>query len=90
MGITRSDFAPSVEPIEKGLSTNRPSNPVEGRVRYETDTDELVVYNGSTWTGVGGGGDTVESTDVTNIVVLSQAAYDALSPPDATTLYIIT
>jgi hypothetical protein len=89
MGITRSDFAPSVEPIEKGLSTNRPSNPVEGRVRYETDTDELVVFNGSTWNAVGSGGG-VQSSDVTDIVVLSQAAYDALSPPDPTTLYIIT
>lgn len=29
-------------------------------------------------------------TGATNIVILSQAAYDALSPPDANTLYIIT
>jgi hypothetical protein len=31
----------------------------------------------------------VISTDVTDIVQITQAAYDALSPPDADTLYVI-
>jgi hypothetical protein len=53
MGITRNDFAPGTEPVERGLSTRRPTNPVEGRIRYETDTDELVTYNGSTWNVAG-------------------------------------
>jgi len=30
-------------------STTRPSTPVEGQVVYETDTDRLMVYNGSSW-----------------------------------------
>jgi hypothetical protein len=32
----------------------------------------------------------VKSTDVTQIVALTQAAYDALGTPDANTLYVIT
>lgn len=32
----------------------------------------------------------VSSSDVTDIVSLSQTEYDALSPPDANTLYLIT
>jgi hypothetical protein len=31
----------------------------------------------------------VQSADVATIVVLTQAAYDALAPPDPDTLYII-
>lgn len=37
--------------------------------------------------GVAEGG--VTSDDITDIVVITQAAYDALSPPVATTLYVI-
>lgn len=36
-----------------------------------------------------GTSDAVSSTDVTTIVVITQAAYDALSPPDPETLYLI-
>ena len=32
----------------------------------------------------------VTSATINQIVVLTQAAYDALSPPDANTLYVIT
>jgi hypothetical protein len=40
--------------------------------------------------GVGGGGaGNIIGTGVTNIVTLTQAAYDALTTPNATTLYII-
>jgi hypothetical protein len=60
MGITRRDFSPGYEPVERGLSTNRPANPVEGRIRLETDTDELVIYSAGSWATVypapGGGG----------------------------------
>lgn len=38
--------------------------------------------------GTGSGG--VQSDDVTSIVELSQAAYNALSPKDSETLYLIT
>lgn len=35
-------------------STNRPSTPFDGQVISETDTDRLVVYNGSAWGSYGG------------------------------------
>lgn len=34
-------------------SGTRPSAPTEGRVIYETDTDKLMVYTGSSWSEVG-------------------------------------
>lgn len=34
-------------------SSNRPANPYDGMMIYETDTDLVKVWNGSTWAGVG-------------------------------------
>lgn len=34
-------------------STSRPSTPFDGQVIYETDTNVLAVYNGSSWVTVG-------------------------------------
>lgn len=60
--ITRADFAPGVEPIEIGTSSDRPTlSPggsqaaqlTEGRYRHETDTDTLYFWDGSAWTQVG-------------------------------------
>jgi hypothetical protein len=31
------------------LSTSRPANPFDGQVIYETDTDTVLVYEGSSW-----------------------------------------
>jgi len=31
------------------LSTNRPANPFDGMMIYETDTDKVLVWNGSAW-----------------------------------------
>lgn len=31
-------------------STTRPASPFEGQMIYETDTDKILVYNGSAWT----------------------------------------
>ena len=39
--------------------------------------------------GGGGGGVTSSNNTVTDIIAITQAAYDALTPPDATTLYIV-
>lgn len=30
-------------------SSTRPANPFDGQVAYETNTDEIIVYNGSKW-----------------------------------------
>ena len=43
--------------------------------------------------GGGGGGtdpDAVHSVDVSTLRVMTQAAYDALDPPDPSTLYVLT
>ena len=30
-------------------SSNRPASPFEGQMIYETDTDKVLVYNGTAW-----------------------------------------
>ena len=52
---------------------------------FETDTNKVYFWNGS-WTQI----PVAPSGDVYDVVSLSQAEYDALSPPVATTLYLIT
>lgn len=46
MGITNASngFRPGV-----CTSTTRPTTPFEGQMIYETDTDKVLVYNGSAW-----------------------------------------
>ena len=41
--------------IKPGVVTTatRPSSPYEGQAIYETDTDSLLVYNGTSWIGAG-------------------------------------
>lgn len=36
-------------------STTRPSSPTEGQVIYETDTNRYYGWNGTIWSGIGGG-----------------------------------
>ena len=45
----------SVEHIDIVTSTTRPSAPSEGQIIYETDTNLYFGWNGSAWTGIGGG-----------------------------------
>jgi len=49
MGL--SNYLPSSRLIQPGVctSTTRPASPFEGQVIYETDTDKMLVYNGSAW-----------------------------------------
>lgn len=48
MGISAGQGVPSLRP---GVctSTTRPTNPFEGQMIYETDTDMLALWNGSAW-----------------------------------------
>ncbi len=51
MGITQNTGASSL--IKPGVIDNtaaRPASPYEGQVIYQKDTDELLAYNGSSWT----------------------------------------
>lgn len=49
MGL--SNYIPSSRLAQPGVctSTTRPASPFEGQVIYETDTDKVLVYNGSAW-----------------------------------------
>jgi hypothetical protein len=46
-----SNYLPSSRLIQPGVCTSstRPASPFEGQVIYETDTDKVLVYNGSAW-----------------------------------------
>lgn len=49
MGL--SNYLPSSRLIQPGVctSTSRPASPFEGQCIFETDTDRLLVWNGSAW-----------------------------------------
>lgn len=89
---------------DSGTLANRATHDAaaKGYVYAVTDGTDLVIYikksatsgdwsSGFTWRGPAGN-DGVQSSNatVTDIVRLTQAAYDALVPPSATTFYIIT
>ena len=48
MGVSAAQGSAGLKP---GVctSTTRPSNPYEGQMIYETDTDKVLVYNGTAW-----------------------------------------
>ena len=41
--------------ISKGTTAERPVSPVEGQIRYNTDTDQFEGYQGGAWGQLGGG-----------------------------------
>jgi len=55
-----------------------------GGVIYNTDQSNLNVYNGTSWDTI------INSSAITRVSTITQAAYNALSPPSASTLYVIT
>ena len=71
-------------------STTRPAAPYEGQAVYETDTNKTLIYNGTAWVIFNdpNAASVVTSDDISTIVKLTQAEYDALTP-DANTLYVI-
>lgn len=58
----------------------------KGEVGYETDTGRRKIGVGSAWNSTDYA---LIGTGIDNVVALTQAEYDALTP-DATTLYVIT
>jgi len=48
MGVSAAQGSAGLKP---GVctSTTRPSNPFEGQMIYETDTDKVLIYNGTAW-----------------------------------------
>lgn len=47
--IVAGDFAAGAKPVVICTSSTRPGSSVEGQVIYETDTDQIRVYNGTSW-----------------------------------------
>jgi hypothetical protein len=49
MGL--SNYLPSSRLIQPGVctSTTRPASPFEGQCIFETDTDRMLIWNGSSW-----------------------------------------
>jgi hypothetical protein len=45
---------------------NPPSNPVAGQIYYDTDTNQITVWNGTAWVSLAAGGDV--STQITNAI----------------------
>jgi hypothetical protein len=64
-------FIPDSRGILTVTSETRPFEPDEGLVIYETDTDQVLVWNGLEWAEISGGGATVafqeEQPDVTDL-----------------------
>jgi hypothetical protein len=54
-------------------SSTRPGSPTEGQLIFETDTDQVLVWNGAEWAEISGGGGTVlfqdSQPDVTDLEV---------------------
>jgi hypothetical protein len=46
-----SNYLPSSRLIAPGVctSTTRPATPFEGQAIYETDTDKVLIWNGTAW-----------------------------------------
>lgn len=64
---------------------------IVGKSAYDLAVDNGFVGTEAEWLASLDGSDGVQSSDssVTNIIALTQTEYDALSPPDDTTFYII-
>jgi len=61
----------SIKGILTCTSSTRPGSPTEGQLIFETDTDQVLVWNGTEWAEISGGGGTVlfqnEQPDITDL-----------------------
>ena len=67
MGISQQIGASSLSKPGVCTSSTRPATPYEGQMIYETDTDKVLVWNGTAWTMVGvttGFDDTVYAIEI--------------------------
>jgi len=76
MGLTNQ--IPSSRLIQPGVctSTTRPASPYEGQAIYETDTDRMLIYNGSIWIPTGG---KVPSCRVARVAALTPGSNVAIT-----------
>ena len=78
MGITNQ--IPSSRLIQPGVCTSstRPASPYEGQAIFETDTDRMLIYNGTAWIVINGGASSyqfVETVYFTSNGTFSKASY---------------
>lgn len=74
MGL--SNYIPSSRISQSGVctSTTRPASPYEGQIIYETDTKNVLIYNGSAWVCV-----TPQSSSATNQPSTTSASFTTLT-----------
>lgn len=53
--VTQAKLAATIKTITNCTSSTRPGSPAQGDFIYETDTNRIYVWNGSTWTAPGFG-----------------------------------
>jgi len=61
--------------IPAGTQAERPASPVEGMMRYNSETDSFEGYASNTWSGIGGGGTVDRIAQVGHSFVLGDVLY---------------
>jgi hypothetical protein len=77
MGITQQIGASSI--IKPGVCTSstRPASPYEGQMIYETDTDKVLLWDGSTWTPSTGVLPNIVESTTTNSLTTTSTSFTA-------------
>lgn len=106
---TRYQLSQQIEKLKRQLSCGKIKSYTQAEIDalspscptlvYNTDTDSVQVWNGTTWLEATDVPDNIIVSDTTgvagadqivNIISLTQAEYDAIVSPAADTLYVIT
>jgi hypothetical protein len=61
--------------LPAGLASERPGTPVEGMLRYNSETDSFEGYAAGAWAGIGGGGTTDKVNQVGHNFVVGDVLY---------------
>lgn len=77
--LVAGDFAAGAKPVVICTSTTRPSTPVNGQIIYETDTDRVLVYDGTGWIVVLAQGTYTPSAGGTMVVGTGGSAFNSAS-----------
>lgn len=94
--VTNADMAAGAKAIVICTASTRPSTPVDGQVIYETDTDRILVYNGTAWSYVSGlvgaivsGSAAIANTVTSNLAYSAESQdTDAMIPASGTTFTV--
>ena len=81
--------------VPAGLGSERPGSPVEGMIRYNSETDSFEGYASNAWSGIGGGG-TVDRINkvghafvVGDVLYLNAAVYEKARADAANTAEVV-